>query len=195
MGKSTEPLRLLTNEQRAYWDNIRKSVLGYKDPCVLSKANAKILKVYSTYKLHDENVQLHVFDSEETFKDAEKSRLKMKEFQKDEKVQEMLLYLLKLLQMQVHRNHLLRQCQVQLLKDRLLEVTLAEDVKNLVINSCVEIKNKNLQDEIEQFSKESKDVSNESKTADTFCNDAFDVTQELSKRIVDLEKDLSKLEA
>ncbi|GJV16455.1 hypothetical protein Tco_1361778 [Tanacetum coccineum] len=169
MGKSTEPLRLLTNEQRAYWDNIRKSVLGYKDPCVLSKANAKILKVYSTYKLHDENVQLHVFDSEETFKDAEKSRLKMKEFQKDEKVQE-------------------------LLKDRLLEVTLAEDVKNLVINSCVEIKNKNLQDEIEQFSKESKDVSNESKTADTFCNDAFDVTQELSKRIVDLEKDLSKVE-
>ncbi|GKG22159.1 hypothetical protein Tco_0384754, partial [Tanacetum coccineum] len=77
---------------------------------------------------------------------------------------------------------------------QLLEVTLAEDVKNLVINSCVEIGNKNLQDEIERFSKESKDVSNESKIVDTFCNDAFDVTQELSKRIVDLEKDLSKLE-
>ncbi|GJR42900.1 hypothetical protein Tco_1311003 [Tanacetum coccineum] len=42
--------------------------------------------------------------------------------------------------------------------------------------------------------KESKDV-NESKTADTVCNDAFEVTQELSKRIVELEKDLLKFEA
>ncbi|GJT28083.1 hypothetical protein Tco_0908358 [Tanacetum coccineum] len=42
---------------------------------------------------------------------------------------------------------------------------------------------------------ESKDVSNESKTADTVCNDAFEVSQGLSKRIVELEKDLSKFEA
>ncbi|GJR22960.1 hypothetical protein Tco_0971487 [Tanacetum coccineum] len=73
--------------------------------------------------------------------------------------------------------------QYKFLKDRLLEVTLAEDVKNLVITSCVEIENKNLQDEIKRISKELKDVSNESKTVDTFCNDAYDVTQELSKRI------------
>nr|GEV13210.1 hypothetical protein [Tanacetum cinerariifolium] len=33
------------------------------------------------------NEQLHVFDSEDTLKDAEQSRLKMNEFQKDEKVQ------------------------------------------------------------------------------------------------------------
>ncbi|GKC79071.1 hypothetical protein Tco_1129845 [Tanacetum coccineum] len=66
--------------------------------------------------------------------------------------------------------------QNELLKDQLLEVTLAEDVKNLVINSCVEIGNKNFQDEIERFSKESKDVSNEGKTIDMFCDDAFDVT-------------------
>nr|GEY91006.1 hypothetical protein [Tanacetum cinerariifolium] len=81
------------------------------------------------------------------------------------------------------------------LKDRLLEATLAEDVKNRVITSCVEIGNKKLQDEIERFSKASKDVLNESQTADTCCNDAFDVTKELSKRIVDWEKDFSKLEA
>ncbi|GKC36601.1 hypothetical protein Tco_1048985, partial [Tanacetum coccineum] len=85
--------------------------------------------------------------------------------------------------------------QNELLKDRLLEATLAEDVKNLVITSCVEIRNKNLQDKIERFSKELKDVSNESNTADTFCNDAFNVTEKMSKRIVDLEKYLSKLEA
>ncbi|GJR74377.1 hypothetical protein Tco_0086742 [Tanacetum coccineum] len=58
--------------------------------------------------------------------------------------------------------------QNELLKDRFLEASLAED---------------------------SKDVSNESKTADTVCNDAFEVTRELSKRIVELEKDLSKFKA
>ncbi|GKF48537.1 hypothetical protein Tco_0141788, partial [Tanacetum coccineum] len=42
--------------------------------------------------------------------------------------------------------------------------------------SCVEIRNKNLHDEIDRISKESKDVSNESKTADTVCNNAFGVT-------------------
>ncbi|GJW44887.1 hypothetical protein Tco_0073686 [Tanacetum coccineum] len=281
MGKSTETLRLLTNEQRAYQDNIRMSGLGYKGPCVLSQAYAKIPKLYSAYELHDENVQLNVFDSEKTLEDAEKSRLKMKEFQKDEKVQELKikpidytnlnnLYetfvpqvklslkqkyfletfisseypsnesspyssetkptkklmpsanpilvdlnkmendfqtLFELLQTTSKRESILYTSpkeirdldetlkQNKLLKDRLLQVTLAEDVKNLVINSCVEIGNTNLQDEIERLSKESKDVSNESKTVDKFCNDAFDVTQELSKRIVDLEKDLSKLEA
>ncbi|GJU62667.1 hypothetical protein Tco_1244502 [Tanacetum coccineum] len=85
--------------------------------------------------------------------------------------------------------------QNELLKDQLLEASLAEDVKNLVITSCMEIRNKDLHDETERISKESKDVSNESKTADTVCNDAFEVTQELSKRIVELEKDLSKFEA
>ncbi|GKA45859.1 hypothetical protein Tco_0738655, partial [Tanacetum coccineum] len=89
--------------------------------------------------------------------------------------------------------------KLNLLDHRILndkgEVTLAEDVKNIVINSYVEIGNKNLQDEIKRISKESKDVSNETKTADTFCKDTFDVTEEMSKIIVDLEKDLSKLEA
>ncbi|GJX70530.1 hypothetical protein Tco_0307701 [Tanacetum coccineum] len=84
--------------------------------------------------------------------------------------------------------------QNELLKDRLLEASLAEDIKNLVITSCMEIRNKDLHDETERISKESKDVSNESKTTDTVCNDAFEVTQELSKRIVELEKDLSKFE-
>ncbi|GKF36200.1 hypothetical protein Tco_0112958, partial [Tanacetum coccineum] len=59
--------------------------------------------------------------------------------------------------------------QNELLKDRLLEASLAEDVKNLVI------RNKDLHDKIERISKETKDVSNESKTADMVCNDAFEV--------------------
>ncbi|GKB59919.1 hypothetical protein Tco_0916105, partial [Tanacetum coccineum] len=78
--------------------------------------------------------------------------------------------------------------QNELLKERLLEASLAKDIKNLVITSCVEIRNKDLHDETERISKESKDISNES-------NDAFEVTQGLSKRIVELEKDLSKFKA
>ncbi|GKE40145.1 hypothetical protein Tco_1463550 [Tanacetum coccineum] len=85
MGKSFETLWLLTNEQKAFRDNLRKSGLGYNGPYVLSQAYAKIPKLYRAYELRDENEQLHVFDSE----DAERSRLKMNEFQKDEKVQEL----------------------------------------------------------------------------------------------------------
>ncbi|GJS28239.1 hypothetical protein Tco_0488859 [Tanacetum coccineum] len=89
MGKSTETLRLLTNEQKAFRDNLHKSGLGYNGPYVLSQAYAKIPKLYRAYELCDKNKQLHVFDSEETLEDAEKSQLKMNEFQKDEKVQEL----------------------------------------------------------------------------------------------------------
>nr|GEX34533.1 retrotransposon protein Ty1-copia subclass [Tanacetum cinerariifolium] len=74
--------------------------------------------------------------------------------------------------------------QIELLKDRLLEASLAEDIKNLVITSCVEIRNKDLH-ESEIISKESKDVSNESKTVDAVCNDAFEVTQfEMSRDVL-----------
>ncbi|GJW25174.1 hypothetical protein Tco_0038985 [Tanacetum coccineum] len=89
MGKSTETLWLLTNEQKAFWDNLRKSGLGYNGPYVLSQAYAKIPKLYRAYELCDKNKQLHVFDSEDTLEEAEKSRLKMNEFQNDEKVQEL----------------------------------------------------------------------------------------------------------
>ncbi|GJR70047.1 hypothetical protein Tco_0016112 [Tanacetum coccineum] len=288
----------------------------FRTTYVSPQAYAKIPKLYRAYELCDKNEQLHVFDSEETLEDAEKSRLTMNEFQKDEKVQELkikpidyrklnklyddfvpqkepsaeqtyfpssfisskefssekkpsmasmpsanpmlvdlnemenvfkkLFELLeknskrtsifytsleelrlidicveaKLILQELHlyfeifQNRFKRDVkemkdvfvsvendldetlkQNEFLKDRLLEASLAEDVKNLVITSCVEIRNKDLHDEIERISKESKDVSNESKTADTVCNDAFEVTQELSKRIVELEKDLSKFEA
>ncbi|GKB56676.1 hypothetical protein Tco_0912862 [Tanacetum coccineum] len=85
MGKSTQTLRLLTNEQKAFRDNLRKSGVGYNGSCVLSQAYAKIPKLYRAYELCDKNEQLHVFDSE----DAKKSQLKMNEFQKDEKIQKL----------------------------------------------------------------------------------------------------------
>nr|GEW52803.1 hypothetical protein [Tanacetum cinerariifolium] len=89
MGKSTETLQLLTNKQKAFRDNLRKSGLGYNGPRVLSQAYAKIPKLYRAYELCNKNEQLHVFDYEDTLEDAEKSRLKMNEFQKVEKVQEL----------------------------------------------------------------------------------------------------------
>ncbi|GJX34886.1 hypothetical protein Tco_0246443 [Tanacetum coccineum] len=316
MGKSTETLRLVTNEQKAFRDNLRKSGLGYNGPYVISQAYAKIPKLYRAYELCDKNEQLHVFDSEDTLEDAEKSQLKMNEFQKDEKVQElkikpidyrklnklyddfvpqkelsaeqtyfpssfissekvssetkpsmasmpsanpMLVDLnemenvfkklfelleknckresifytskeeLRLIDVCVEAKLILREWHVyfevfqnrfkrdvkemkdvfvsvendldetfkqnELLKDQLLEASLAEDIKNLFITSCVEIRNKDLHDETERISKESKDVSNESTTTDTVCNDAFEVTREFSKRINELEKDLSKFES
>ncbi|GKA07029.1 hypothetical protein Tco_0686253 [Tanacetum coccineum] len=82
MGKSTETLRLLTNEQKDFRDNLRKSRLGYNGPYILSLAYAKIPKLYRAYELCDKNEQLHVFDSDgggDSLRDAKKSRLKMKD--------------------------------------------------------------------------------------------------------------------
>ncbi|GJS58058.1 uncharacterized mitochondrial protein-like protein [Tanacetum coccineum] len=205
MGKSTETLR----------DNLRKSGLGYNGPYVLSQAYAKIPKLYRAYELYDKNEQLHVFDSEKTLDDAEKIRLKMNEFQKDEKVQELKIKPIDYEKLNRLYDDFVPQKEPsdeqtyfssyfisskEFSSEKKPSMTsmptsLAEDANNLVITSCVEIRNKDLHDEIEIISKESKDVSNESKTTDTVCNDAFEVTQELSKRIVELEKDLSKFEA
>ncbi|GJU39844.1 hypothetical protein Tco_1192801 [Tanacetum coccineum] len=246
MSRSTETLRLLTNEQKVFRDNLRKSGLGYNGPYVLSQAYAKIPKLYRAYELCNKNEQLHVFDYEETLEDAEK-KLSAEQtyfpssFISSEKVssetkpsmtsmpsanpmlvdlnemenvfkklfelleknckRESIFYTskeeLRLIDVCVEAKLILREWHVyfELLKDQLLEASLAEDIKNLVITSCVEIGNKDLHDETERISKESKDVSTENKTVDRVCNDAFEVTQELSKRIVELEKDLSKFEA
>nr|GEW55362.1 putative reverse transcriptase domain-containing protein [Tanacetum cinerariifolium]GEW64598.1 putative reverse transcriptase domain-containing protein [Tanacetum cinerariifolium] len=238
-GKSNSP----RNDTDAEGAKILKS--GSDDDTPLLNLLKTMTKL-SAYKLREENVQLHVFDIEENLEDVEKSRLKMKEFQKDEKVQGLKIKSIDYTKLNNLYESFVPQVKLSLeqkyfssfifTKDssnasspyssfetkptvtskpsansmlvdlnkmenvfktfyRLLEVNLAEDVKNLVINSCVEIGNKNLQVEIERFSKESKDVSNKRKTVDTFCNDAFDVTQELPKRIVESEKDFSKLEA
>ncbi|GJV80686.1 hypothetical protein Tco_1516556 [Tanacetum coccineum] len=261
MGRSTDTLRLLTSEQKAFKDNLHKSGVGYNGPFVLSQAYAKIPKLYRASELCDKNEQLHVFDSEETLDEAFKNSVKILEtksmpsesplikelynikvgFEKlsllikqNSKRASIIFYTSKA---EIERNDfcqekvkpLLNELQVyldafqdlfhrdikemkdafeqndvyldeienqnDLLKDQLLEASLTEDIKNLVITSCVEIRNKDLHDEIERISKKSKDVSNESKTVDTACNDAFEVKQELSKRIVELEKHLSKSEA
>ncbi|GJX52849.1 hypothetical protein Tco_0281218 [Tanacetum coccineum] len=307
IGRSTDTLRLLTSEQKAFKDNLHKSGVGYNGPFVLSQAYAKIPKLYRASELCDKNEQLHVFNSEETLEDAENSQLKMNEFQKYKKVQELKIQpidyekLNKLYKDFVPQKELSAEqtyfssssipcvkdsvkiletksmpsesplikelynikvgfekmfllikqnskrasifytssaeieriefCQKQvkpifnelpvyldafqdlfhrdikemkdafeqndvyldeienqngLLKDQLLEASLTADIKNLVITSCMELRNKDLHDEIERISKliwpDSNDVS-------------FDMSLRVVKRIVELEKDLSKSEA
>nr|GEV87868.1 hypothetical protein [Tanacetum cinerariifolium] len=255
MGKSTKTLRLLTNEQKAFRDNLRKLGLGYNGPYVLSQAYAKIPKLYRAYELCDQNEQLHVFDYEDTLEDAEQSRLKMNEFQKDEKVQALKIKIIdyeklnklydnfvpqkelsaeqtyfsssftsskenssgtkpsmasmpsaNLMLMDLNEMENVFQNLFELLennsKRESIFYTSPEELQ--LIDVCVHAKLilqnchtyfEDLHNETERISKESKDVSNESKTADVVCNDAFEVTQELSRRIVELEKDLSKFEA
>ncbi|GKB81109.1 hypothetical protein Tco_0948004 [Tanacetum coccineum] len=155
-GKSTDTLRLLTNEQKAFRDNLRKSGLGYNGPYVLSQAYAKIPKLYNAYELCNKSEQLHVFDPEEILEDAEKSQLKMNEFQKDEKIQE-----LKIQPIDYEK--------LNKLKDFVPQKKLLSSKKYIHLPSNSRLR--------------------------FLCYDAFGVTQELSKRIVELEKDLSKFEA
>ncbi|GJR05997.1 hypothetical protein Tco_0528981 [Tanacetum coccineum] len=133
ISKSTDTLRLLTNEQKAFRDNLRKSGLGYNGPYVLSQAYAKIPKLYNAYELCNKSEQLHVFDSEKILEDVVKT-------------------------------------------------SLAEDIKNLVITSCVEIRNKDLHDEIERISKESKDVSNENLSKFEAKSIAFEIALQHKSR-------------
>ncbi|GJY33367.1 hypothetical protein Tco_0417836 [Tanacetum coccineum] len=145
MGRSTDTLRLLTSEQKAFRDNLHKSGVGYNGSCVLSQAYAKIPKLYRASELCDKNEQLHVFDSEETLEDAEKSQLKMNEFQKEEKVyldafQDLFQMDIKEMKDAFEQNDVYLdeiENQNDLLKDQLLEASLTADIKNLVITSWI----------------------------------------------------------
>ncbi|GJS24712.1 hypothetical protein Tco_0453344 [Tanacetum coccineum] len=238
MGRSTDTLWFLTNEQKSFRDNLHKLGVGYNGSCVLSQAYAKIPKLYRASEICDKNEQLHVFDYEETLEDAEKSQLKMNEFQKDEKIQELKIQpidyknLNKLYkdfvpqkERPAEQTYFSSSCISSVSKTSFekfasktkpsmasmpsanpMLVTLIQmdkyyrTVKGQAFfthhrQRLNKLRTKDLQIKLKRISKESKDVSNESKTADTVCNDAFGVTQELSKRIVELEKDLSKFEA
>ncbi|GKE39292.1 hypothetical protein Tco_1462697 [Tanacetum coccineum] len=81
MGKSSQTLRMLTNEQSLYQENKRKIGLGYTDPCPLGQAIACHPKLYDAEVLGLHYVKLDVHDIEEILNDAEESQVKMKEKQ------------------------------------------------------------------------------------------------------------------
>ncbi|GKA20053.1 hypothetical protein Tco_0699968 [Tanacetum coccineum] len=79
MGKSSQTLHMLTNEQSLYRENTRKLGLGYKDPCFLGQVVAYNPKLYDAHVLRQEFVKLDMHDTEEILNDAEESQVKMKE--------------------------------------------------------------------------------------------------------------------
>ncbi|GKA04008.1 hypothetical protein Tco_0676789 [Tanacetum coccineum] len=81
MGKSSQTLRMLTNEQSLYRENKQKMGLGYTDPCPLGQAIACHPKLYDVEVLGLHYVKPDVYDTVEILNDAEESQVKMKEKQ------------------------------------------------------------------------------------------------------------------
>ncbi|GJT51582.1 hypothetical protein Tco_0977739 [Tanacetum coccineum] len=276
MGKSSQTLRMLSNEQSLYQENKRKMGLGYTNPCPLGQAIASHPKLYDAEVLSYQCAKPNVHDTEEILNDAEESQVKIKkQFQfnyeninniydtfvpqtelspeqeyfsdpsfssesesskemsdlptpempkeKDSKIRwisnsqntlrqfyktDVILMSLSLMKSskelqqelieEVHEmlnvfesmerkvNRTSKKIEILQNKiDQLLEANIGNDVRYLVMQSYVEIKNK---EEIERFSKESKD-------GDKFCNDVVEVKEKLSKQTVQLEADFAKLEA
>ncbi|GJU03172.1 hypothetical protein Tco_1113510 [Tanacetum coccineum] len=210
MGKSSQTLCMLTNEQSLYRENKWKMGLGYTNPCPLGLAIASHPKLYDaevlSYYLYDTFVpQTELSPEQEYFSDPsissksesskEMSDLPTPEMTKESKfskelqqeltkeVQEM-LNIFESMKRKVDRTSKKNEV-LQNKIDQLLEANIANDVRNLVMQPYVEIKNK---EEIEQFSKESKD-------GDKFCNDVVEFKEKLSNQIIQLEKDFAKLEA
>ncbi|GJV07279.1 hypothetical protein Tco_1344935 [Tanacetum coccineum] len=98
MGSNEEIIQLLQKTQTIFKQTQRDKEEKYLNDIIQLQDKIKDLEnvLYRASELCDraselcdKNEQLHVFDSEETLEDAEKSQLKMNEFQKDEKVQEL----------------------------------------------------------------------------------------------------------
>ncbi|GJW03256.1 hypothetical protein Tco_1562112 [Tanacetum coccineum] len=143
--------------------------LEYTDPCPLGQAIACTPKLYDAEVLGLHYVQPDVNDTEEILNDAEanESDVPPKEMSNKSK-------LLKLFSMERKVDRTSKKNEILQNKiDQLLEVNIDNDVRNLVMKSYVEIKNK---EEIGRFSKESKD-------SDKFINDVVEVKEKLSKQI------------
>ncbi|GKA52325.1 hypothetical protein Tco_0745521, partial [Tanacetum coccineum] len=81
MGKSSQTLHMLTNEQSLYQENKRKMGLGYTDPCPLGQAIACHPKLYDVEILGLHYMKPNVHDTEEILNDAEESQVKLNEKQ------------------------------------------------------------------------------------------------------------------
>ncbi|GJV94385.1 hypothetical protein Tco_1545962 [Tanacetum coccineum] len=180
MGKSSQTLRMLTNEQSLYRENKQKLCLGYTNPCLLGQAIACHPKLYDAEVLGLHYVKPDVHDTVEILNDAEEN-------ESDVPPKEMPIKG-KLLKLFVHLDNKTKKLvtfNLDFHMDKHRNVD-RQGIQQLFSHeSYVEIKNKY---EIERFSKESKD-------SEKFCNDVVEVKEKLSKQIVQLEKDFAKLDA
>ncbi|GKB78872.1 hypothetical protein Tco_0945767 [Tanacetum coccineum] len=114
---------------------VRISKDGSENDNVVARASHdkdNINELYDARTLRDANVQLHVPDTEEILDEADKNRLKMKEFQKDEKeFPEDVKVMMNVFESM--ESELDELNQNELLNDRLLEAILAEDTRKSVL--------------------------------------------------------------
>ncbi|GJW11717.1 hypothetical protein Tco_1577544 [Tanacetum coccineum] len=167
-------------------ENKRKMGLGYTDPCPLGQAIASHPKLYDDEVISYQTVKPDVHDTKEILNDAEESQIKMKEKQFQFNYEN----INSLYDTFVPQTKLSPEQEYFTDPSISSEYESSKECRIYQLQKCqkkfyVEIKNK---EEIEQFSKESKD-------GDKFCNDVVEVKEKLSKQIVQLEKDFAKLEA
>ncbi|GJW81422.1 hypothetical protein Tco_0145397 [Tanacetum coccineum] len=78
MGQSIQTIHMLGKRPNKVYDPFLKAGLGYQNPERLKKAIAAQPKMYDGERLHITKLIIDSHDSEETLKDAEESRLKIK---------------------------------------------------------------------------------------------------------------------
>ncbi|GJS01918.1 hypothetical protein Tco_0318426 [Tanacetum coccineum] len=80
VGQTTQTMHMLTKPQRFY-DNTRKTALGYQNPLYLTQAQRLQPVLYNAKALSEKHDPISVYDSEDTLITAKESRLKIKEKQ------------------------------------------------------------------------------------------------------------------
>ncbi|GKC64934.1 hypothetical protein Tco_1097532 [Tanacetum coccineum] len=78
IGQSIQTIHMLGKTPNKVYDPFLKAVLGYQKPKHLKKAIAAQPKMYHGEMLQSTKLKIDSPDSEETLKDAEKIRLKMR---------------------------------------------------------------------------------------------------------------------
>ncbi|GJV82158.1 hypothetical protein Tco_1518028 [Tanacetum coccineum] len=184
MGDAITGLHRINNtllqdaERRWLSDSQNELRKFYKtDVIPMSRYLYKNLKEIKEELIEEVQEMLNIFES------MESKNLKEIKEELIEEVQEM-LNIFESMERKVNRTSKKNE-NFQYKIDQLLDANIANDVKIIVMQSYVEIKNN---EEIERF-------SNESKEGDMFCNVVVEVKEKLSKQIVQLEKDFAKLEA
>ncbi|GJT50538.1 retrovirus-related pol polyprotein from transposon TNT 1-94 [Tanacetum coccineum] len=82
-GQSIQTLHMLSAKPDSFYHSEHKIALGYQNPCYIKKAQQKQQSLYNGKVLLEKHDPLTVYDSEETLKLAQESRLKMQLLNKE----------------------------------------------------------------------------------------------------------------
>ncbi|GJR94503.1 retrovirus-related pol polyprotein from transposon TNT 1-94 [Tanacetum coccineum] len=82
-GQSIQTIHLLLPKPDSFYHSEHKMALGYQNPCYLKQAQQKQQSLYNAKVLLEKHDPPTVYDSEETLKLAQKSRLKMQLLNKE----------------------------------------------------------------------------------------------------------------